>query len=90
MAPALELTEGLPQDSICMIVATRLGSRAEAFDQRVISFAQYWISRVKMREMVVEVEIKFDGEAAAVLIGVLSARAVMRQVINNTERMDSE
>ena len=73
-----------------MMVATRLGSSAEAFDQRVISFAQYWISRVKMGAMVVEAEVKVDGEAAAVLMGVLSARAVIRHVINKTERMESE
>jgi hypothetical protein len=52
----------------------------------MISFAQYWTSRVKMGERLVASEF----EAAAVAIGVLSASSVMRPVIRMTESMDRE
>ena len=54
MAPALEVARGSPQDSICMMVATRFGSSCEAAAHFEMEAAQYWISVLKMGEIFVE------------------------------------
>src|SRR5919197_6017125 len=50
IAPERDVARGSPQDSICMIVATRFGSIDEVFAQRTISFPQCWTSLVKIGE----------------------------------------
>jgi hypothetical protein len=58
------------------------------FAHRVISFAQCWISRVKIGAMLVLAGVLF-GEAD-VTTGVISESAVIRQVIINTAKIGSE
>src|SRR5689334_19176220 len=54
IAPEREVARGSPQDSICMIVATRFGSNDAAFAHRTISPPQCWTSFVKMGERPLE------------------------------------
>src|SRR5215216_6515550 len=62
IAPEREVARGSPQDSICMITATRFGSSDDAFAQRTISFPQCWISLVKMGERPLEEVTRSDAK----------------------------
>jgi hypothetical protein len=74
-----------------MTTATRFGSRDEAFAQRMISFAQYWTSRVKMGEIPEDVPgLAIDADAAEVTMGMLNVSAVSRHAMKMVERRGRE
>src|SRR5262245_1261532 len=51
IAPERDVARGSPQDSICMIVATKFGSMEAVFAHRTMSFSQCCTSFVKTGEI---------------------------------------